>query len=226
MTDKKYPANFEKAVKGVYDAVGTRTRMDDFNYKDHPDIVEVYKNDPEKAYKMAAERQSEQFAKNIEKLIIEQSQGKSGISATKISNYMGTDGIPYLTKEQIEHINFVAAQHGVDLNIKDPSPKIRPGYTAYQMNFKTKDGFTYEWQLRGSEVNEFAECEHVPYDIRQGKDVTGGRKELTELYKPIEDVIQHLSDITTNTCVNLNWDLIALLRNLKITVILVRLTNA
>ena len=195
MTDKKYPASFEKAVKGVYDAVGTRTQLDDFNYKDHPDIVEVYKTDPEKAYKMAAERQSAQFAKNIENLIIQQAQGKSEISAAKISNYMGKDGIPYLSKEQIEHINFVAAQHGVDLNIKDPSPKVRPsGYTAYQMNFKTKDGFTYEWQLRGSEINEFAECEHVPYDIRQGKDVTGGRKELEQLYKPIEDVIHNLSD--------------------------------
>ena len=195
MTDKKYPASFEKAVKGVYDAVGTRTQLDDFNYKDHPDIVEVYKTDPEKAYKMAAERQSAQFAKNIENLIIQQAQGKSEISAAKISNYMGKDGIPYLSKEQIEHINFVAAQHGVDLNIKDPSPKVRPsGYTAYQMNFKTKDGFTYEWQLRGSEINEFAECEHVPYDIRQGKDVTGGRKELEQLYKPIEDVIHNLTD--------------------------------
>ncbi len=195
MTDKKYPASFEKAVKGVYDAVGTRTQLDDFNYKDHPDIVEVYKTDPEKAYKMAAERQSAQFAKNIENLIIQQAQRKSEISAAKISNYMGKDGIPYLSKEQIEHINFVAAQHGVDLNIKDPSPKVRPsGYTAYQMNFTTKDGFTYEWQLRGSEINEFAECEHVPYDIRQGKDVTGGRKELEPLYKPIEDVIHNLSD--------------------------------
>ncbi len=195
MTDKKYPATFEKAVKGVYDAVGTRTRLDDFDYKDYPDIVEVYKTDPEKAYIMAAERQSQQFAKKLENLIIQQSQGKSNISAAKISNYMGKDGIPYLSKEQIEHINFVAAQHGVELNIKDPSPKIRPsGYTAYQMNFKTKDGFTFEWQLRGSQVNDFAECEHVPYDIRQGKDVTGGRKELKALYQPIEDIIHNLSD--------------------------------
>lgn len=195
MTDPKYPASFEKSVAGVYDAVGTRTRIEDFNYKDYPDIVEMYKKDPEKAYFMAAERQSQKYLQALEELIVKQANGESDILAVKVSNYMGQDGIPYLTKEQVEHLNYVAAKHNIDLNIKDETPKVRPsGYTAYQMNFKTKDGFTFEWQMRGSRVNEFAECEHVPYDIRQKKDVTGGKKELEPLYKPIEDIVNNLSD--------------------------------
>ena len=60
------------------------------------------------------------------------------------------------------------------------------------MNFYTKDGDVFEWQLRGSKVNKFAECEHVPYDLRTGKDVTGGKAILQNLYAPIEKAVKGL----------------------------------
>ena len=47
------------------------------------------------------------------------------------------------------------------------------GYTSSQMNTKHKlsDGTVGngELQIRGTEVNAFADVEHIPYDIRQGK---------------------------------------------------------
>ena len=57
------------------------------------------------------------------------------------------------------------------------------------MNFETKDGDVFEWQLRGEKVNVFGEAEHVPYDLRTGKDISAGNPELAKFYEPIEDLL-------------------------------------
>lgn len=195
MLNIKYPASFEKALKGVRDAVGTRTELEDFDYKKHPDIVEMFKTDPEKAYLMASERQSEPYVNKLKEIILAQAEGESDISAIKISNYKGKNGISYFSDRQVAELRDLAAEYGIDLDVKDKTSKIRPsGYTALQMNFVTKDGFTFEWQLRGSGVNKFAECEHVPYDIRENKDVTGGNPKLKKLYKPLEGIVKSMTD--------------------------------
>ena len=197
MTDVKSPATFDEALKSVRDAVGTRTELGDFDYKKHPDIVEMYKKDPKKAIQMAAERQSEEYVQKVMNVIKMQAKNPTDapLSAINISNYMGKDGIPYFSAKQVAVLRDYAAQFGIELNVKDKLTKVRAsGYTALQMNFVTKDGFTFEWQLRGSKVNTFAECEHVPYDIREGKDVTGGKKILERLYAPIKDAVEHLDD--------------------------------
>ena len=194
MLDPKYPASFEDAVDSVRDMVGTRTRMEDFDYKQYPELVELYKTDPQKAIRLAAEMQSEQYVKSVENIILQQANGTSPINAIKISNYMGKDGISYFSDKQVAYLRDLAAKHDIDLDVGSKTTKVRAsGYTALQMNFTTKDGATYEWQLRGSKVNEFAECEHVPYDIRENKDVTGGREILKELYSPIENIVKGLS---------------------------------
>ena len=197
MTDVKSPATFDEALKSVRDAVGTRTELADFDYKKHPDIVEMYKKDPKKAIQMAAERQSEEYVQKVMNVIKMQAENPTDapLSAINISNYMGKDGIPYFSAKQVAILRDYAAQFGIELNVKDKLTKVRPsGYTALQMNFVTQEGFTFEWQLRGSKVNTFAECEHVPYDIREGKDVTGGKKILERLYAPIKDAVEHLDD--------------------------------
>ena len=53
----------------------------------------------------------------------------------------------------------------------------------------TKEGKIIEWQFRGDRVNEFAEGEHVPYDLRTGKDIVGKHKELEPLYNPIKKLL-------------------------------------
>lgn len=192
--DIKHPSSFKEAVKSIRDAVGTRTELADFNYKKHPDIVEMYKKDPQKAIQMAAERQSEEYVQKVKDIITNSvTDPNAQLKAIRISNYMGKDGIPYFSEKQVAMLQDHAAQHGIDLHVKNNLTKVRAsGYTALQMNFQTKDGFTFEWQLRGSKVNKFAECEHVPYDIREDKDVTGGRKFLKALYEPIKKIVKSL----------------------------------
>lgn len=69
------------------------------------------------------------------------------------------------------------------------------GYTSSQMNTKHnfEDGSVGlgELQIRGTEVNQFADVEHIPYDIRQGKITASDTK-----YKEIYDVIKDMSDDT------------------------------
>lgn len=71
------------------------------------------------------------------------------------------------------------------------------GYTSSQMNTKHnfEDGSIGlgELQIRGTEVNQFADIEHIPYDIRQGKITASDTK-----YKEIYDVIKDMSDDTYN----------------------------
>ncbi len=193
--DTKHPSTFEEAVNSIKDAVGTRTELLDFDYKKHPDIVEIYKKDPQKAIRMAAERQSEESVQKVKDVITNSANNPDAkINAVRITNYMGRNGIPYFSEKQVAELQDYAAQFGIDLHIKNKLTKVRPsGYTALQMNFETKDGFVYEWQLRGTKVNKFAECEHVPYDIRENKDVTGGRAFLKPLYGPLEKTVTELS---------------------------------
>ena len=195
--DEKHPATFDESIAAIKDAIGTRTELSDFNYKNHPDIVAMYKKDPKKAVMMAAERQSEEMCEKVKEIIRRQAADENTpIKATRITNYMGKDGIPYFSAKQVAELRDYAAERGIDLNVKDKLTKVRPsGYTALQMNFVTKEGFVYEWQLRGEKINKFAECEHVPYDIRENKDVTGGRKILKNLYAPIETAVKRLDEV-------------------------------
>ena len=72
------------------------------------------------------------------------------------------------------------------------------GYTSGQMNTKhaLNDGTIAngELQIRGTEVNEFADVEHIPYDIRTGK-ITASDSKYSEIY----DIIKNMekSDYTS-----------------------------
>lgn len=185
---------FSEAVKSIRDQVGCRTEMADFNYKDYPELVELYKKDPKAAIKKAAEMQSQIYLERVKAVISAQGLDPNNkVSAMRLSNYMGLDGVPYFSKEQVQELVDLGAKYGISLHVKTADPKIRDsGYTALQMNFYTKDGDVFEWQLRGSKVNKFAEFEHVPYDLRTGKDVTGGKAILKNLYAPIEDAVMNM----------------------------------
>ena len=185
------PASFETAVKSVRDAVGVRTLLGNLDYKNYPEIAQMLKTDPEKAYKMAAEKQSEIMVDNISQLIKAQAEGNSPIAAMRLTNYSGKDGLPYFSDAQVAYLRDLALENKINLQIKDETTKIRAsGYTALQMNFVTKDGFVYEWQLRGKELDLFANAEHIPYDLRENKDITSGNPKLKELYAPIIEAVK------------------------------------
>lgn len=77
------------------------------------------------------------------------------------------------------------------LSLTEKGATKKSGYTSTQMNTKYDfdDSINGELQIRGTSVNEFADVEHIPYDIRQGK-IT----ELDTEYAPIYDTIKKMSD--------------------------------
>lgn len=193
-SNMKKGKSLDEAIKKVQDGYGVRTILNDFDYTKYPEIVEMYKKDPEQAYRMAAKKQSEHIIEKLEKLI-EKQLNNGDFSMVTISNYKGKDGLPYLSTEQINKLCEFAKQKGIILDIKtDETGSMEnikgSGYTALQMNLKYKDGTVIEWQTRGKDVDKFAEAEHVMYDSRQEKDITGGREQLKELYAPYEKAAQ------------------------------------
>ena len=185
--------SLQKATTKVRDGVGNRTIMADLDLSQHPDLIALYKINPQEAITKACELQSKETFDNLMNLL---SQGDSGnIEALKLTNYKGKDGLPYMSDERIVKIKSMAFDKGIKLEIKTGDEAVRgSGYTALQMNFLHKNGITSEWQTRGIRVDEFAEFEHFPYDIRQKKDPTGGRPELKELYEPIIKTVKSMSD--------------------------------
>ncbi len=71
------------------------------------------------------------------------------------------------------------------------------GYASSQMNTKHKfaDGSigNGELQIRGTDLNKFADVEHIPYDIRKGKITAQNTK-----YKEVFDIIDGMSEKTYN----------------------------
>ena len=197
---------FEQALDDVRDAEGIRTIFEAKDYTNHPEVQELLKKGDEKgAVRRASELQSNDTFEALKGYIDSVADGTNDVELFKMSNYMGKDGIPYFSEEQLMTLKHYAASKGVKIPIfervtvkeeadgtktveKNPkaTTKVRgSGYTAFQANFRTKNGFIFEGQWRGSIVDPFAEAEHVPYDIRTGKDIIGVHTELTNIYKPI-----------------------------------------
>lgn len=84
-----------------------------------------------------------------------------------------------------------------NLIVKEKNAIKKSGYASSQMNTvydfgKGKKGLG-ELQIRGAQLNEFADAEHVPYDIRSGKIVRSDKK-----YSSIYEVIKSMSKKSFN----------------------------
>lgn len=154
----------------------------------------------------AAELQSEPVRIQLLEAMRKAKEEGKDLTAVRISNYYSEDGIPIFTPAQMHKLKYEAAKMGVDVEFIKLAKEIDPkattefvdgastkkqpsGYTALQINFETKTGEVIEWQYRGELVNEFAEAEHLPYDLRTGKHPWAQYPELEVLYKPIADLI-------------------------------------
>lgn len=200
------------AEQDVRDLFAARTIVESGNFEKHPDVVKLLQSgDTKGALLRAAELQSQPAVEKLKSLIDKQARGESDIELTRISNYKGADGIPYLSEAQLADIKQFAFERGIKLDFvtriepddpmygridtkahnKKAATKVRDsGYTALQLNFKNKaDGKIFEWQFRGDKVTVFAEAEHVPYDLRTGKDIISAHPELEPLYTPIKELL-------------------------------------
>ena len=141
---------------------------------------------------------------NITMLVDSLSDGlRTGkITFLELDNYRGKDTIPYFTADHIDSLREAAKTYNVDINSYEgfgfreiTNQKIKPsGYTTAQINVKYKDGSLGEFQIRGKGVQKLANVEHIPYDLRQSKDLAGGNHLLQKLYKPLEKYVKLLSN--------------------------------
>lgn len=204
-------SSLKDAVGTVFDGVGVRTVSTIDNFAKHPAVKKYLDaGDYKTAYQKAVELESNFVFASLMKYIDLCAEGKNEVTLTRVSNYMGEDGIPYFTEKQLQHLKAYAQSKGVNIPIVErvmdyvehaqaqtessyrakSTTKVRgSGYTALQMNFVTKDGFSYEWQYRKEKVDAFAEGEHIPYDLRTNKDIIGTHTELTRLYDPLKKLL-------------------------------------
>jgi hypothetical protein len=154
------------AREQIYDLIGTRLVLDD-----------------------ASPAQMDKIVSSLVKAIEE---GK--ITVTSVSNYRGSYGNPYFSDTHIEMLKLAAQKRGQSIKfLEGPKETKASGYTTTQMNITHKNGALGEFQIRGSHINELAEFEHIPYDLRQGKDLSRGIRKIGELFEPVKRATTSLS---------------------------------
>lgn len=209
---KKSPS-LADAILDIRDANGMRTVIDNVDYSSHPEVKSLLAaGDKLGAARRAAELQSQPYVDRLMGVMTAFKDGRTDKKPTRISNYMGADGVPYFSEKQLRELQLHAKKCGINLSIvtefdiqnnshfseaelaaykKGRTTKVREaGYTALQVNFENADGTIFEWQLRGKQVDFFAEIEHMPYDLRTNKDISGGNPELAILLDDTKELLK------------------------------------
>lgn len=138
--------------------------------------------------------------KNIEKLINHfiDSVKRGDIEITEIENYNGANpklankNTPYFSTEQIKELQKISSH----ATLKE-KPKTS-GYTAVQLKIRPKNREIMELQIRGKYIDEVANWEHLPYDLRQGKDIAKGNNKSGILTAGIKKAIEKLTETEYN----------------------------
>lgn len=134
--------------------------------------------------------------KNIEKLVsaLTEATENGDIKLTEIENYRGVNE-KYKGENQFyfseAHIEKLRKASGT-AEVRNASKSL--GYTAVQMKVQPKNGKVIELQIRGKHVDEFADVEHIPYDLRQGKDISKGNNKIGILLANVQKIIRNLSE--------------------------------
>jgi len=135
----------------------------------------------------------EAISKLVESIIEAINNDKIVIS--EIRNYRGPNGKFYFTEEQITAIKSAGAAKKMEISVLKANKQIKSsGYNAVQLKIKHKNGSIGELQIRGSKVDAVAEYEHIPYDLRTGKDITRGSNKIAELLNPFKKAVKKLTD--------------------------------
>lgn len=117
------------------------------------------------------------------------------INITQIKKYHGPKTEGYFTKAQIKRIQEAGAEKDLNIRVLEEQDQIKPsGYCATQFKIIHKNGSLGEFQVRGKVVDAFAEGEHIPYDLRTGKDVAGGNNKIGALLAPFKKAINKLNE--------------------------------
>ena len=126
---------------------------------------------------------------------------KRQIKFVEIDNYRGEGIKPYFSTDHIDTLREAAKANKMDFDQFEGfgswqvSNKVKhSGYTTAQINVQYNDGTLGEFQIRGKGIQKLADIEHIPYDLRQSKDLSGGNSLLKTLYAPLESHVKTLSN--------------------------------
>ncbi len=112
-------------------------------------------------------------------------QGKFEI--LELSNY-GNNNKYYFSDSQIDILRKVAGNLEVEKASKSS------GYKAVHLKLKPKNGKIIELQIRGKEIDITADWEHIPYDLRQNKDIAKGNNYIGMVTEKVKKAIKGLTD--------------------------------
>lgn len=206
--EKNGSVTVKNAIKDVQDAVGVRTIIKAKDYTNDPQVQALLKaGKRKKAIALATQLQTAEMYKNLKTMMKAlKADGVKDFGVVRISNYVSEKGVPYFSQRLLNRLKKIVdigyenkeepeykkmlEDSGLEAPPKDYNVKKKSaGYTAFQANFKTKSGFVFEWQCRGKEINEFAEAEHIQYDVFSGKDIIKGDKHNERILRPTVDLM-------------------------------------
>lgn len=133
---------------------------------------------------------------NIDKVInsLANAAGRGDVEIIEIENYYGSNkkyqeqNQFYFNNDQVKNLE------ATNENIRNVVSKSKPsGYTAVQLKIKPKNGEVIELQIRGKNIDEVADWEHIPYDLRQGKDIAKGNNQAGILLSEAQTAIKKLN---------------------------------
>lgn len=134
-------------------------------------------------------------SKNIEKLVssLINAVEKGDIEISEIENYSGKKTKFYFTEDQVDRIR-VASQNKVNEVRVQNANKKASGYCAVQLKVRPKGGEIMELQIRGKQVDKVGDWEHIPYDLRHGKDISKGNNRAGILLAKVQKAIKSLNE--------------------------------
>ncbi len=161
--------DFNAATTKIDDLVGTRVVLDDVSQENIDKLVE-------------------NLCKSIK---------NKEVVVSEIHNY-SNQSQKYFSDKNIDDIRRACAEAGIEVKILDNQQTSASGYVCAQMNIQYRDALTGEFgargelQIRGKLMDKTCEIEHIPYDIRQGKNIGKNNPELEELFAPIIEAVNKL----------------------------------
>ena len=117
------------------------------------------------------------------------------ISISEIRNYRGPNGQFYFSNDHIISLKSAVAEKGKNLTVLEGKKQIKSsGYNAVQLKIDHKNGSLGELQIRGKVVDKVADFEHVPYDLKTGKDISRGSNKIGDLLSPFKKAVDSMSE--------------------------------
>lgn len=121
---------------------------------------------------------------------------KDKIDIAEIKNYSGKniENGHYFNKEHIKRLQDATKLKGREIKLTNGGLNTKDsGYCALQVKIRHKSGAWGELQIRGQHVDEVASAEHIIYDLKKDKDLTGGSNEMGKLLQPLKAAIKKLN---------------------------------